>query len=67
MFSVTTALPSSSSTSAMSPTLTPETFTAWPCPGSTPWAVSSSTSSLKSDSPITGIHAGQFSRWWARM
>jgi hypothetical protein len=52
---------------AMSPTLMPETFTAWPWPGITPCA--DSTSALNSNvlSPTTGTHAGGLSRWLERM
>ena len=39
---VTTAWPSTSSTSEMSPALTPEMFTVWPWPGVTACAVESS-------------------------
>ena len=55
---VTTARPSSSSTSVMSPTLTPAMFTVWPWPGVTACAVSNSALSSKRSSPRNGIQDG---------
>ena len=55
---VTTAWPSTSSTSEMSPALTPEMFTVWPWPGVTACAVESSALSSKRSSPRNGIHDG---------
>ena len=55
---VTTALPFTSSTSEMSPALTPAMFTVWPWPGVTAWAVDSSALSSNRSSPRIGIHDG---------
>ena len=64
---VTTALPSSSSTSEMSPTLTPAMFTVWPWPGVTACAVESSALSSKRSSPRTGTQDGYGCCCWERM
>ena len=64
---VTTAWPSSSSTSEMSPALTPEMFTVWPCPGVTACAVASSALSSKRSSPRNGIQDGYGCCCWERM
>ena len=52
--SSTTARPSSSSTSPMSPIFTPATRTDWPCPGATARALSSTASTRNGPSSITG-------------
>ena len=60
---VTTATPSSSSVSAMSPTRTPETRTVWPWPGVTACAVENSAFSWNGLSSMIGKRT----RWWLRM
>jgi hypothetical protein len=52
--SVTTARPSSSSTSPMSPIFTPATRTDWPCPGATARAFSSTASTRNGPSSTIG-------------
>ena len=64
---VTTALPSTSSTSEMSPALTPAMFTVWPWPGVTACAVESSALTSNRSSPRIGTQDGYGCCCWERM
>jgi hypothetical protein len=60
--SVTSALPSRSSTFEISPIATPATFTVWPCPGVTACAVAIWALTTKKSLPMTGTQPGSTSR-----